>query len=83
VKGEECVRAVLEKPELRRAVLEAIKAEAEDVLQATLVEAIKRANERPPIWWQWLMILVMGAFGGLGLGIVVASKILYHAPPVP
>lgn len=85
-KDEEVVDYVISKPSLRRRVIEAIKEDVEDALEATLVNAIRSANERPPVWWQWLLLFAFGAMGGIGLGIVLAVKtgiVAPQAPPLP
>lgn len=84
-KDEEIVEYVLAKPGLRQQLIERIKEDVADALDATLVEAIRRANERPPVWWQWLMLFVFGAMAGTGLGIIIAIKggIVGAGAPVP
>ena len=85
-KDEEIVDYVVEKPSLRQLVIERIKEDVEDALDATLVQAIRAANERPPQWWQWLLLFVFGALGGMGLGVILAVKtgiVAPQAPPLP
>lgn len=74
---EEIINYVLTKPSLRQQLLDMIKEDVEDALDATLVEAIKRANERPPVWWQWLLLFIFGALGGIGVGIALAPHLLH------
>ncbi len=73
MKPEELASRCLESPQCRKQFIEKVKDDVEDVLNATLVEAIKRANERPPVWWQWLFLIGVGILGGLGLGLAVAQ----------
>ena len=82
-KPEEIVDYVIEKPSLRQLVIERIKEDVEDALDATLVNAIRAANERPPQWWQWLLLFLFGALGGMGLGVVLAAKTGVVAPASP
>ncbi|ALL00064.1 hypothetical protein Pyrde_0014 [Pyrodictium delaneyi] len=71
---DEIVEYVVANRSVREKLIERIKEDVEDALEATLVNAIRAANERPPIWWQWLFLLAAGAMAGLGLGIVIAMK---------
>ena len=83
-KEEEIVEYVLQKPSLRQKIIESIKEDVEDALQATLVNAIRAANERPPQWWQWLLLFIFGAMGGVGLGVILAAKTgIVSGAPVP
>jgi len=82
-KDDEIVRQVLENRELRRKVIEAIKEDVEDALNATLVNAIRQANERPSKWWEWLFLIVAGLLGGVGLGLALAIKAGLAGAPVP
>ena len=54
----------------------------EETHEIIAVETLKRSLERPPIWWQWLMLLVVGALGGLGLGFALAINMI-HGTPIP
>ncbi len=82
LKPEELASKCLESPACRKSFVEKVKEDVEDVLNATLVEAIKRANERPPIWWQWLMLIGVGILGGVGLGLAIAQLTGLGAPSV-
>ena len=83
-KDEELANACLERPNCRKSFIEKVKEDVEDALQATLVNAIRAANERPPVWWQWLLLFVFGAMAGLGLGIVLAAKTgIVSGPSLP
>ena len=73
-KPQDLANACLEDPECRTTFIEAVKEDVEDALNATLVNAIKTANERPPVWWQWLLLFIFGTFAGIGLGIVLSVK---------
>jgi len=44
-----------------------------------VLNILRRAAEKPPIWWQWLMLIAVGVLGGLGLGYFIASL---HKPEV-
>ena len=81
-KKDEIVATVLEDPDLRRRVIEAIKEDVEDALEATLVNAIKQANEKPSKWWEWLFLLVAGALAGMGLGYFLAMRSIEALPVV-
>lgn len=83
---EEIVEYALENPAVRRGIIERIREDVEDALEATLVNAIRSANERPPIWWQWLLLFIFGTMAGIGLGIVLAVKggvVSSSVPPPP
>ncbi len=82
-KPEEIVEYVIEKPSIRSMIIERIKEDVEDALDATLVQAIRAANERPPQWWQWLLLFIFGALGGMGLGVILAAKTGIVAPASP
>jgi hypothetical protein len=82
-KPEELAQACMDNPKCRQKFIEGVKEDVEDALQATLVNAIRSANERPPIWWQWLLLFVFGSFAGLGLGIVLAAKTGVVSPSLP
>ncbi len=82
-KDEELASACLERPNCRKSFIEKIREDVEDALQATLVNAIRAANERPPVWWQWLFLIAVGVMGGLGLGIVLAAKTGIGSPSLP
>jgi hypothetical protein len=73
---DELLERVYENPELRRRFIERVKGEVEDALNAVFVEAIKAANEREPVWWQWLLLFVFGALAGVGLGVVIGMKVM-------
>ena len=80
--ADECVND----PHCRQIFISKVVEDVEDALEATLVEAIKQANERPPLWWQWLLLFIFGALAGVGLGIVIAAKsgiVQPAAPPLP
>ena len=82
-KPDEIIDYALEHPEIRRGIIERIKEDVADALDATLVNAIRSANQRPPEWWQWLLLFIFGALGGVGLGIVLAAKTGIVAPASP
>lgn len=52
-------------------------------LEVILVENIRKATERPPIWWQFLGFILTGILGGVGLGILIAYLTFPKAPIVP
>ena len=56
----------------RKAVLREFEEEARSTLAKVLTEAMREATEKPPIWWQWLMLMGMGVMGGIGLGLMIA-----------
>ena len=82
-KEDEVIEYVINKPSLRQRIIERIREDVEDALDATLVQAIRSANERPPVWWQWLMLFLFGAMAGVGLGIVLSVKTGIVAPAQP
>jgi len=49
-------------------------------IEESVMKGLQRALEKPPIWWQWLMLLLFGAFGGIGLGIFIS---LFFMPKSP
>lgn len=79
---QELASKCLDSPQCRKAFIERVKEDVEDALNVVFVEAVKRAYEKPPIWWQWLMILAMGVFGGLGLGLAAAQLLGFGGPSV-
>lgn len=70
---EEEARECYEDKECRLKVVEMMKEEIADALDSILVEAIKAANERPAVWWQWLLLFTFGALAGVGLGFALAA----------
>jgi len=76
MKPAELAELCLESPKCREAFIEKVKEDVEDALQKVFVESIKAAYEKPPIWWQWLMLILVGVMGGLGLGVVLAPHVL-------
>jgi len=51
-------------------------------LEVIMVENIRKATERPPIWWQFLGFILTGVLGGIGLGILIAYLTFPKAPIV-
>ena len=82
LKPEELASKCLESPACRKAFIEQVKEDVEDALQKVFVESIKIAYERPPIWWQWLMLIGVGILGGVGLGLAIAQLTGLGAPSV-
>jgi uncharacterized membrane-anchored protein YitT (DUF2179 family) len=82
-KDDEIIDYVLRKPSLREKLINTIKEEVEGIMEDVFVNAIRAANERPPIWWQWLMLIIVGALSGIGIGIVLALKGGLVGSPVP
>ena len=82
---DEIAEYVIRKRSLREKIIELITEDVEDALQNVLVNAIKTANERTPLWWQWVLLMLMGALGGIGIGLLLAVKtgIGTSVPPPP
>jgi len=38
------------------------------VIENAIAVGLQRAMEKPPIWWQWLILVAIGILGGIGLG---------------
>lgn len=49
-------------------------------LDVFVVDALRRATETPPIWWQWLLLVMVGVFAGIGLGVLIAYLTFPKAP---
>ncbi len=60
-------------------LLEELDTELGDII----VDIIHRASERPAIWWQWLMLILVGMAGGIGLGILISNLMLPRQVIVP
>ncbi len=80
-KVEEKARECYDSPECRKRVLEIVKEELEDALDKIVVEALKRASERPPIWWQWLILFGFGALAGMGVGLALSRFVMPTPTP--
>lgn len=52
------------------------------LIEESVMRGLQRALERPPIWWQWLMLLLFGAFGGLGVGVFLALFFMPKQTPI-
>jgi len=48
-----------------------------------IVDIIHRASERPAVWWQWLMLILVGVAGGIGLGILISNLMLPRQIIIP
>jgi hypothetical protein len=48
-----------------------------------IVDIIRRASERPAVWWQWLMLIIVGILGGIGIGILISNLTLPRQVIVP
>lgn len=59
--------------------LETLEKEIGDII----VNIIRRASERPAIWWQWLFLFLFGTFAGIGLGILIAYLLMPRTIIVP
>lgn len=59
--------------------IEVLEKELGDII----VSIIRRASERPPIWWQWLMLFVFGTLAGLGLGVLISYLLMPRTIVVP
>ncbi len=60
-------------------LLEELDTELGDII----VDIIHRASERPAIWWQWLMLILVGIDGGIGLGILISNLMLPRQIIIP
>jgi len=78
---EELLEKVYNNPTLRKRFIERIREEVEDALNDVFVQAIRSANEREPLWWQWLLLFAFGALAGVGLGVVIGMKVFGGAAP--
>ena len=54
-----------------RYCIEKSKSWLEENFSVIFVNVLRRTMEKPPIWWQWLGVLLMGLFGGIGLGLIL------------
>jgi hypothetical protein len=79
----ELAKKCVENPKCRKAFIELVKEDVEDALQKVFVEAVKTAYEKPPIWWQWLLLMGIGVLGGIGLGIALSPHVLPSFPEIP
>ncbi len=52
--------------------LELVKEQIQEQLDVIMVNALKRASERPSKWWEWLFLIIVGIMGGVGLGLLIA-----------
>lgn len=59
--------------------LEILEKEIGDII----VSIIRRASERPAIWWQWLFLFIFGTLAGIGLGILIAYIVMPRTIIVP
>ena len=50
----------------------------QELVENIIVNALARAMERKPIWWQWLMLIVVGILAGMGLGAFLQLQFGYH-----
>lgn len=62
---------------------EEIADQIEQQLSDIIVNTLQRASEKPPIWWQWISLLLIGVAGGIGLGIAISYFMLPHQIIVP
>jgi len=60
-------------------LLEELDVELGDII----VDIIHRASERPAVWWQWLMLILVGVAGGIGLGILISNIMLPRQIVIP
>ena len=51
------------------------------VLENAIATGLQRAMEKPPIWWQWIMLFAIGVLGGTGLGAFL-SQLWLKCPTV-
>ena len=51
------------------------------VLENAVAQGLQRAMEKPPIWWQWLLLFAIGVLGGTGLGAFL-SQLWLKCPTV-
>jgi len=54
----------------------------EETHEIIAINTLRAAAEKPPVWWQWLMLIAIGVFGGIGLGILISTYLL-HGNPIP
>ncbi|BAJ06122.1 hypothetical protein [Clavavirus yamagawaense] len=69
-----CLEEVKRNPKLRREIVKLIEEEAQDTLGKVIINSFKKAAERPPTWWIWFSIMLMGFLGGLGTGLFMAYQ---------
>ncbi len=48
--------------------LELVKDELQQQMDTIVVNTLRKASEKPPIWWQWLLLFIFGFLGGTGFG---------------
>ena len=63
----------LEEEEIRHCI-ELSKTWLEENLSIIYVNVLRRTLEKPPVWWQWISILLMGVLAGVGLGVFIGIQ---------
>ena len=74
VDKSKCIEAIYSDPKARKEFIALVEDEVRDTLNKVLVDAIRRAHERPSKWWEWALIAALGAFGGIGIGIFIVLR---------
>ena len=82
VDKSKCIEAIYSDPKARKEFIKMIEEEVQDSINSILVNALRRANERPSKWWEWALIAALGAFGGIGIGIFITLRGYLGVVPV-